>query len=80
MATSCDPITECNIQQLVGMALGEMSVKAAGSTPLQLTTCEYLNISVCSATSGVDAVGLFHLLLDHLFTVDVSLTCWYIIQ
>lgn len=37
------------------MAIGEMSVKT--SSPLNLTTCEYLNISVCPATTNVDSVS-----------------------
>ena len=44
-----------------------MAVKS-GAAPLQLSTCEYLNISVCPSTSAVDAVS---------YIPDVVYVCYY---
>ena len=43
------------MKRLIGRAMGEMSVKS-GAAPLLLTSCEYLNISVCPSTTAANSV------------------------
>ena len=41
---------------MVTMAVGDMAKKTHAAPSLKLSTCEYLNISVCPATSSADSV------------------------
>ena len=41
------------MQNLIEQSLGDMSRKSSSVPPLALETCEYLNISICPATSGI---------------------------
>ncbi|XP_065910012.1 lysosomal alpha-mannosidase-like [Dysidea avara] len=51
-------IGQVECEQMVTMAVGDMAKKTHAAPSLKLSTCEYLNISVCPATSSADSFDI----------------------